>query len=393
MDISKLDTEYEFYKENSLPFRHYKYSEYNDVIKKHQHKSFFKFWKEEFSFEGRKINIIEYGTGAETVLIWSQMHGNEPVSTLSLMDCINFLCADYDSDRFLFNNLRIVMIPLLNPDGNELFDRRNAQGIDINRDARTLISPEARILTEVHGKVNPKFALNLHDQELYYTSKPLLLQTVLAMLAPECDDKKSVTPTRLRAMKVISEVYCKLRGLTEGRVARYTDDFTPSAFGDTFMERGTSSILIESGSISGDKDRKFARKVVFLAIINALTTIANKSYEKQSAEVYNNLPDNQRYNGYDLKINNLTVETIHGSYTLDLGIRRIKPSHNPEDFTDDFSDYRIANIGKLDTFGGIKVFDASGWKLCGNYTKIRMLSKADFDITDGNTILNISKLL
>ena len=34
------------------------------------------------------------------------------------------------------------MVPMLNPDGAERFQRRNAQGIDINRDALLLQSPE-----------------------------------------------------------------------------------------------------------------------------------------------------------------------------------------------------------------------------------------------------------
>ena len=44
--------------------------------------------------------------------------------------------------------LTIRAIPMLNPDGAEVFRRRNAQNIDINRDTINLETPEANILLE-----------------------------------------------------------------------------------------------------------------------------------------------------------------------------------------------------------------------------------------------------
>jgi len=43
----------------------------------------------------------------------------------------------------------VVMLPMLNPDGAELFQRENADGVDINRDVRRLSTPEARVLKAV----------------------------------------------------------------------------------------------------------------------------------------------------------------------------------------------------------------------------------------------------
>jgi hypothetical protein len=323
------------------------------------------------------------------------MHGNEPVSSLALVDFLNFLEKDENYAQKIREKATLIIIPLLNPDGNEKFDRRNAQGIDINRDAKSLISPEARFLAKTAGEFRPDFALNIHDMELYYSSKPENLQTVLAVLAPECDEKGSVNAARKKAMQVISAFLPAIEPLAKNRIAKYTDKFTPEAFGDTFMQNGISSILLETGSFFNDKERLFARKVVFLSIVKAVEAVAEGFYQELSTEVYDNLPDNQRYNTFDLLIRNLRINSPKGVYRLDLGIRRIKPTFNDEDFTDDFTDYRIVNIGDLRKFGALKTFDATDYVFNGKYSEIFIGQKACLEIssTEKNEIINIKGLL
>ena len=53
---------------------------------------------------------------------------------------------------------------MLNPDGAEAVMRYNAQGIDINRDARRLATPEGRALRRAVETLKPQFGFNLHNQ-------------------------------------------------------------------------------------------------------------------------------------------------------------------------------------------------------------------------------------
>jgi hypothetical protein len=53
------------------------------------------------SVEGRDIYQVQYGTGPVTVLLWSQMHGDESTATMALLDIFNFLSKDDE-----FNPLR-----------------------------------------------------------------------------------------------------------------------------------------------------------------------------------------------------------------------------------------------------------------------------------------------
>lgn len=346
------------------------------------------------SYEGRQIHVLRCGTGRTKVLAWSQMHGNEPTSTLALLDAMQMLSDGGREAEEILSAVTWTVIPLLNPDGATRHDRRNAQGIDINRDAQSLTSPEARLLMSVWEDTKPDFALNLHDQETRYASINPPVQSLLAMLAPECSHDKRITPARERAMKVIAGTASRLSGITDGRIAKYDDVYTPTAFGDTFMQKGTSSILIEAGTEPGDPKRDRPRAAMAKAIVTALSLMASGSYEKHDVQEYEKLPLNRDYDGYALIIKNVGIADARGSYKTDIGISIVKPTCNPEDFADDFDDFRVLNIGDLGGANAIRTVDMQGHQLCGDHNDLYIGRKADFAISapDG-TVINVSSLL
>ncbi len=88
------------------------------------------------SVEGRPIYLAKIGTGPKEILLWSQMHGDEPTHTAVLLDLASYLLkkpAEPESNDIL-SKCTLNFIPMLNPDGAEAVKRYNAQGIDINRD-------------------------------------------------------------------------------------------------------------------------------------------------------------------------------------------------------------------------------------------------------------------
>ena len=64
----------------------------------------------------------------------------------------------------ILSQLTLHVVPMLNPDGAERFQRRNAQSIDINRDALRLQTPEGRALKALRDRLNPAVGFNLHNQ-------------------------------------------------------------------------------------------------------------------------------------------------------------------------------------------------------------------------------------
>ena len=338
--------------------------------------------------------MLTCGTGRTHVLAWSQMHGNEPTSTLALIDAMEYLADGKAGAADILDAITLTAIPMLNPDGYARYDRRNAQGIDVNRDAQSLISPEAKLLMKAWDDTRPTFALNLHDQETRYTSLAPITPSLLAMLAPECTPDKRITPARQRAMQVIAGVSHDLHDIAHGRIAKYDDIYTPTAFGDTFMKLGTSSILIEAGSEPGDPQRTLPRSAMSRAIIASLTQIATESYKKHTVQEYDSLPLNKDFDGYQLLMKGISVHDTLGDYTTDIAIRRVKPTCNPEDFADDLDDFRILNIGDLGDAPAIKTAALQGYTLNGTHQDLYIGRKADFEVIapDGNTI-NVQQIL
>src|SRR4029453_16601221 len=102
--------------------------------------------------------MMTVGSGPFRVLLWSQMHGDEPTATAALFDVFDYLSRHRNEPlvQRLLSQLTLHVVPMLNPDGAERFQRRNAQSIDINRDALRLQTPEGRALKALRDRLNPQ---------------------------------------------------------------------------------------------------------------------------------------------------------------------------------------------------------------------------------------------
>ena len=174
------------------------------------------------SVQGRPIRAVTFGTGPVTVLLWSQMHGDESTASMSLADLIAWFASPAPEHASLRNalasKLKIVMIPMLNPDGAELFQRENAVGVDVNRDARNLATPEARALKSLRDSIKPAFGFNLHDQNARTLTGNNGNQVAIALLAPAADEERTYGPTRTTARLVASVIASVLKTEIPGRL-------------------------------------------------------------------------------------------------------------------------------------------------------------------------------
>ena len=120
----KLFDDFEIYREQSLTKLRFKHNDIQPLIEQISNKQGFEVRKLGESIEGRNISLISVGRGDIDILLWSQMHGNEPTATMAIFDILNFLAdneAYADEKTELLDNER---------------QRRNTDGAAVIEDDR-----------------------------------------------------------------------------------------------------------------------------------------------------------------------------------------------------------------------------------------------------------------
>jgi hypothetical protein len=332
------------------------------------------------SVEGRAINAVTLGSGPTSVLLWSQMHGDESAASMALADIVRWWAESPEDDELrarLGKALTITMIPMLNPDGAERFIRHNALGVDVNRDARSLATPEARILKSVRDSLGADFGFNLHDQGTRTAGEGGAL-VAIALLAPAADEARTWGAVRQRARHLSAVIARSLEPELAGRIARYDDTFTPRAFGDNMQKWGTSTVLIESGALAGDPQKQELRRLNVLALLTSFHAIATGSWERTPTPAYDDLPLNRGLTN-DLLIRGGSV--VMGDGTP----RQIDIALIYEDAVAG-TGARYGEIGDLEGVEALEEFDATGLfihPVLGEAGIIRRDTPAEFVIRKG----------
>jgi hypothetical protein len=316
------------------------------------------------SLEGRSIDMMTVGRGPFRVLLWSQMHGDEATATAALFDVFEYLHrheGDASVERIL-SSLTLYVVPMLNPDGAEAYQRRNAQGIDINRDALRLQTPEGRALKALRDRLQPRIGFNLHNENWGTSVGDPPKPASISLLAVAYDKAHEAHPDQeLMTKKVCAVVRDALEPFASGQIGRYDEDFEVRAFGDNLTLWGTPVVLIESGPYPSQQPDPPLVRLNFIGIISALDALATGSVEKADPSRYDSLPRNKTNEMYVL-VNNARVLTGTGvpPFTADIGIRAVRHVRLVNGVRQIQLDTTINDLGDLRTDGALQTIDATG---------------------------------
>lgn len=255
------------------------------------------------SVEGRPIHLLTVGSGPRRLLLWSQMHGDEPSATPALFDVVDFLLSSRDPEaEAVLKGTTLLIVPMLNPDGAERYARRNGQAIDVNRDALQLASPEGTLLKALRDRFQPELGFNLHDQDRRTTVGDTGVLATVALLAVAGDAQGTLTPGRARAKRVCAAVVAALGPFVPGGISRYDEDWNPRAFGDNLTAWGTPIVLIESGGVPPGRPLEEPTRLDFVALLSVLVGLVRDDLQGVDPLPYESLRRNQEGQWVDVLV-------------------------------------------------------------------------------------------
>jgi hypothetical protein len=313
----------------------------------------------------RDIFQLQFGEGPLKVFMWSQMHGDEPTATSALIDMFNILRRNRKEEwvKRIDKQLTIRAVPMLNPDGAEMFIRRNAQGIDINRDAVDRKSPEAKLLKNLRDKWMPNIGFNLHNQNGLTTVGDTDKQAAISLLVVYGDAARTTSEGHERNRRVAAAMASALQNFIPGHIGRYDDSFAATAFGDNFSAWGTPTILVETGELKGQSEM-FLVKMNFIALVTALRVLADGSQQGISPAAYDALPPNTSGRIFNFVFRNATLidrEKPEAAVTGDIGINVERRR------ADNSSPAIIRKLGQISGQTGLEEYDASDFYAVGRF--------------------------
>ena len=305
------------------------------------------------SVQGRPIYQYTIGTGKIRILMWSQMHGNESTTTKAMFDFLNLLHSGSDLGNNLLNDFTFCCLPMVNPDGAEVWTRENANGVDLNRDAYNRSQPESNILRAAFETFKPDCCYNLHDQRTIFGAGDSGKPATVSFLAPAFNEERHIHHARAKAIDIIAAMNEELQKHVPGQVGRFDDTFNVNCVGDTFQLLNVPTVLFEAGHYPNDYARDITRKYIFIALLAGFEFLNENVIVSNGMQDYLNIPQN-KICFFDFVYKNVKINYDNTEIITNFA------AQFREEIVDDNLEFvaYIAKIGELENYIGHKNWDA-----------------------------------
>ena len=246
---------------------------------------------------GKPIHAIRIGEGPVRILMWSQMHGNESTTTRGLLIWLE----KYLQYPTYQEELSLLIIPQLNPDGADKYTRANGKGIDLNRDALIQSQSEIKVLMRIVEEFRPPYNLNLPDQRTRFTVGDTNKEAALSFLSASADETRKITSTRIAAMRLINHMVSLLPNNFKMYIGRYDYAFNPNCTGAYFHAKGIPTVLFEAGQLGKDYTRTEVTWIIAQCLSNLLEFLSKPIPDQSDDAIFKEYCEilENKTNGYD----------------------------------------------------------------------------------------------
>jgi hypothetical protein len=245
------------------------------------------------SVQGRPVYSYTIGAGKIRILMWSQMHGNESTTTKSLFDFLNLLHSGSELGNNLLRDFTFCCLPMVNPDGAQVWTRENANNVDLNRDAFDRSQPESNLLRQAFESFKPDCCYNLHDQRTIFGAGDSGKPATISFLAPAFNEERHIHHARAKAIDIIAAMNEELQKYIPEQVGRFDDTFNVNCVGDTFQSLNVPTVLFEAGHFPNDYAREITRKYIFIALLSGFEFLNENVIVSNGLQDYLNIPQNK----------------------------------------------------------------------------------------------------
>ncbi len=226
-----------------------------------------------------------------TVMIFAQQHGDEPSGKEALLMLMYELSLKFELTKY--RNLHLILVPMVNPDGDQVFQRRNHNKVDLNRNHVILTEPETQMLHHLFEKYQPEVTLDVHEygagtwlkqgfikdlgEQLDCISNPAIPSALKRFAFTEILEP-TIDSTRLQGVK--ANRYLITQSNMEEFVRHSTTDINDGRNG--FGIQYTLSFILEGMNGFSKSDRIWERSKNQLTLIKSFLNICNEKSEQIS---------------------------------------------------------------------------------------------------------------
>jgi hypothetical protein len=287
--------------------------------------------------KGNPIWLAKIGTGPFKILITTQIHGKEPLGTEAMIDLIQQLSQSGNPMiGQILEKCTIWIVPRLNPDGAEVFQRRNQQdwdpeefglppetpapwyfsknpkdfGFDINRDFNIfsitvgdpnwqsklpplpgssrfpgyLVTPEARTLMTIFKEFKPHVYIDLHHQGTFVIGETNEMCVLSVAADPNVLLSKQVNEAALRALTSRGQSVFNNITLYESELGK--GGYSALGVADYF---GSAVMLFELRTI-GQESKGYLTEIDKIGVMAILEAAATGELFYLEPTLYDSLP-------------------------------------------------------------------------------------------------------